>query len=100
MNNIKEVDNALKKRLADTEDFSLNIRVDLDNTKKVLDNSISNQNEELKTLIKNTEKEIQERITDNMDKQNGEIHLKFPSVNFILSIMPLGLLAYCSMYLI
>ena len=76
MNNIKEVDNSLKKRLADTEDFSLNIRVDLDNTKKFLDTSISNQNEELKTLIKNTEKEMQERITDNMDKQNGEVHLR------------------------
>ena len=54
----------------------MNIRVDLDNTKEAFDNSLIGQDEELKTLIKNTEREIQSRSNDNLDKQNGEVQMR------------------------
>ena len=69
---LNDVD-SLKQRIAEAEDVSMNIRVDLDKTKKAFNNSLNGQNEELKTLIKNTEREIQSRSNDNLEKQNIEV---------------------------
>ena len=46
------------------------------NTKKSFDNSLIGRNEELKTLIKNTERKIQNRSNDNLDKQTGQVQMR------------------------
>ena len=49
---LNDVDSSLKQRIAEAEDFSINIRVELDNNKKAFDNSFIGQDEELQTLIR------------------------------------------------
>ena len=73
---LNDVDDSLKQRIVEAEDFSLNIRVELENTKEAFDNSLIGQDEELKTLIKNTQREIQSRSNDNLDKQNSEVQMR------------------------
>ena len=74
--NIEEVDQSLKHRVGEVEDISLNIRVDLDNTKATFVNDLKSQNQELKNIINYTEINLDSRHNDNLDNQNMAVQKK------------------------